>query len=180
MTTLSDTELLARFRSGQDGALEHLLERYETSLFHFLVGMLRDHHQAEDVLQETFVRALERLDGVDPKHLRGWLFTVAYHQAVLARRRDRGRCPYRLERDGTPDPAPGPLVRAELGDDARRVQELLRRLPAVQQEVIRRRVYEGKRFREIAAELGCPLNTALARMHEGLKRLRFLWEHDRA
>jgi RNA polymerase sigma-70 factor (ECF subfamily) len=182
MTDLSDAELLARFRSGEGAALEHLLERYEASLFQFLVGLLHDHHQAEDVLQETFVRALERLDGVDPEHLRGWLFTVAYHQALLARRRDRGRRPGRLERTGTPDPAPSPLLRAELGDDARRLRELLQRLPAVQQDVIRRRVYEGKRFREIAAELGCPLNTALARMHEGLKRLRLLWEQhqDRA
>jgi RNA polymerase sigma-70 factor, ECF subfamily len=180
MTDISDAELLARFRSGEDAALEHLLERYEAPLFQFLVGMLRDHHQAEDVLQETFVRALERLDGVDPEHLRGWLFTVAYHQALLARRRDRARRSCRLEATGAPDPAPGPLVRAERGDDARRLRELLQRLPAGQREVIRRRVYEGKRFRDIAAELGCPLNTALARMHEGLKRLRLLWEQDHA
>jgi RNA polymerase sigma-70 factor (ECF subfamily) len=37
-------------------------------------------------------------------------------------------------------------------------------------------VFEGKTFREVAAALGCPLNTALSRMHEGLKRLRVLWE----
>jgi RNA polymerase sigma-70 factor, ECF subfamily len=49
-----------------------------------------------------------------------------------------------------------------------------------QREVIRQRVYEGKRFREIAAALNCPLNTALSRMHEGLKRLRLLWEQDHA
>ena len=46
--------------------------------------------------------------------------------------------------------------------------------------MIRKRVYEGKRFREIAADLKCPLNTALARMHEGLKRLRLLWEAGHA
>ena len=180
MTDISDAELLARFRSGEGRALEPLLERYEAPLFQFLVGMLRDHHQAEDVLQETFVRALERLDGVDPEHLRGWLFTVAYHQAMLARRRDRGRRPCRLEANAAADPAPGPGVCAERDDDARRLVELLQRLPAGQREVIRRRVYEGKRFREIAAELGCPLNTALARMHEGMKRLRLLWGQDHA
>jgi RNA polymerase sigma-70 factor (ECF subfamily) len=178
MADISDAELLTRFRSGDGAALEQLLERYEAPLFQFLVGMLRDHHQAEDALQETFVRALERLDGVDPEHLRGWLFTVAYHQAMLARRGQKNRPPCRAEPGQTPDPAPGPLVRAEQGDDARRLRELLGRLPPAQQEVIRQRVYEGKRFREIAAELGCPLNTALARMHEGLKRLRLLWEED--
>lgn len=180
MTDRSDAELLTRFRSGEGAALEQLLERYEAPLFQFLVGMLRDHHRAEDALQETFVRALERLDDVDPAHLRGWLFTVAYHQALLARRREKTRRACPLAGTGAPDPGPGPLRRAEQGDDARRLRELLGHLPAAQQEVIRQRVYEGKRFREIADALGCPLNTALARMHEGMKRLRLLWEQGHA
>src|SRR5262245_11465499 len=171
MTDSLDTDLLARFRSGDDSALDTLLARYETPIFLFLVGILRDHHRAEDALQETFVRALERLDTVDADHLRGWLFTVAYHQAMLARRRQKSHPFLPLEGDGA-DPTPGPLHQAARADDARRVRELLERLPAPQQEVIRQRVYEGKRFREIAAALGCPLNTALARMHEGLKRLK--------
>ena len=176
---VTDAELLTRFRAGEEPALEHLFERYEGPVFQFLVGILRDHHQAEDALQETFVRALERLDGVDPEHLRGWLFTVAYHQAMLARRR-RKMVPRALPHDGAADPAPEPSLRAEQGDEARRLRELLGRLPPAQQEVIRQRVYEGKRFREIATALGCPLNTALARMHQGLKRLRLLWEQDHA
>src|SRR5262249_8586654 len=72
----SDSDLLAWFRAGDEAALETLLERYESALFQFLVGILRNHHQAEDCLQETWCRALERLDGVDGAHLRGWLFTV--------------------------------------------------------------------------------------------------------
>jgi RNA polymerase sigma-70 factor (ECF subfamily) len=180
MTDRSDAELLTRFQSGEGAALEQLLERYEVPLFQFLVGMLRDHHLAEDALQETFVRALERLDDVDPAHLRGWLFTVAYHQAMLTRRRQKVRRSCRLEGAGARDPGPGPLLRAEQGDDARRLRELLGHLPPAQQEVIRQRVYEGKRFREIADALGCPLNTALARMHEGMKRLRLLWEEGHA
>jgi RNA polymerase sigma-70 factor (ECF subfamily) len=180
MTDSSDADLLARFRSGDDSALDTLLARYETPVFQFLVGILRDHHRAEDALQETFVRALERLDTVDPDHLRGWLFTVAYHQAMLARRRQQRHPLSPLPGDGAADPTPGPLHQAAQADDARRVRELLERLPAPQQEVIRQRVYEGKRFREIAAALGCPLNTALARMHEGLKRLKLLWEQDHA
>jgi RNA polymerase sigma-70 factor (ECF subfamily) len=179
MAALTDAELLARFRAGEAPALEQLFERYEAPVFQFLMGILRDHHQAEDALQETFVRALERLEGVDPEHLRGWLFTVAYHQAMLSKRR-RKNLPCPLAQNGTADPGPSPSLRAEQGDDARRLRELLGRLPVAQQEVIRQRVYEGKRFREIAAALGCPLNTALARMHEGLKRLRLLWEQDHA
>jgi RNA polymerase sigma-70 factor (ECF subfamily) len=181
MSDLPDSTLLERFRSGDEQALELLFARYETPLFQFLVGMLRNHHQAEDVLQETFVRALERLDGVDPDHLRGWLFTVAYHQAMLAKRRQKSRPAGPLEESSpVADREPGPAQEAERQDEARRLRRLLERLPVAQREVICRRVYEGQRFREIAAELDCPLNTALARMHEGLKRLRLLWEKDHA
>ncbi len=178
MGDVSDAELLARFRAGEEQALEEILERYEAPLFQFLVGVLRDHHQAEDALQEAFVRALERLDGVDGAHLRGWLFTVAYHQAMLLKRRQKAQLPcVPGVAETVRDPTPDPLQLVQTREDARLLRELLQRLPAPQQEVIRQRIYEGKRFREIARDLDCPLNTALARMHEGLKRLRLLWKH---
>jgi RNA polymerase sigma-70 factor (ECF subfamily) len=183
MSETSDALLLARFRAGDGQALEALLLRYEVPLFQFLVGVLRDRHLAEDVLQETFVRALERIDGADGEHLRGWLFTVAYHQALLARRRQKSRPAGPLAPSAAaaaPAPGPDPGEAAESHDDARRLRLLIAGLPPAQREVIRQRVYEGKRFREIAAALGCPLNTALARMHEGLKRLRLLWGADHA
>src|SRR5438105_2487458 len=181
MADTTDAELLSRFRSGSACALESIFERYETPLFQFLVGILRDHHQAEDALQETFVRALERLDSVDADHLRGWLFTVAYHQAMLSRRQRKARLPCVHEHNGrVADRTPAPWLQAAAQDDARRLRELLEQLPPNQREVIRQRIYEGKRFREIAATLHCPLNTALARMHEGLKRLRLLWEQNHA
>jgi RNA polymerase sigma-70 factor (ECF subfamily) len=173
MRDTSDARLLTRFRDGDEAALDALLVRYEAPLFQFLVGLLRDHHQAEDALQETFVRALERLDDVDPEHLRGWLFTVAYHQALVLRRRSRTRAADPLTEAAATDADPGEL--AARADEAVRLRRLLGLLPAAQQEVIRQRVYEGKRFRDIAEDLCCPLSTALARMHEGLKRLRLLW-----
>jgi RNA polymerase sigma-70 factor (ECF subfamily) len=179
MGSWSDAELLARVRGGDDGALEALFERYEQPLFLFLVGVLRDHHRAEDALQETFVQALERLDGVDPDHLRGWLFTVAYHQAMLTRRKVAARQRHFPQtaagpETAVPDPHGDPVREAVAREEARWCAELLQQLPEGQREVIRQRLYEGKRFRDIAADLGCPLSTALARMHQGLKRLRLL------
>lgn len=188
MTDATDRELLEGFRAGDSEALEELFERYEAPVYQFLVGLLRDHHLAEDVLQETFVRALERLDGVDPDHLRGWLFTVAYHQAMLVRRKAKGKhglprvvaVEFAGDDERLPDVLPGPVREAERREEAQQIRALLEQLPPHQREVIRQRVYEGKRFREIAADLECPLNTALARMHEGLKRLRLLWEQNHA
>jgi RNA polymerase sigma-70 factor (ECF subfamily) len=180
MTEETDARLIARFRSGDESALTDIFQRYEVPLFQFLCGILRDHHQAEDALQETLVRALEHLDGVDDNHLRGWLFTVAYHQAMLYKRRQKKYAKVEDDDDAVSDAQPGPSHLAEMMDDATRLRDLLEQLPPGQREVIRQRVYEGKRFREIAATLGCPLNTALARMHEGLKRLRLLWEQNHA
>jgi RNA polymerase sigma-70 factor (ECF subfamily) len=181
MSDDSDARLLVRFREGDETALTDILARYERPLYHFLLGVLKDHHLAEDTLQETVVRSLEHLDGVDGNHLKGWLFTVAYHQAMLVKRRQKVQyCPVQEHTELVADAGPGPARQAEHNDDARRLLELLDQLPEGQREVIRQRVYEGKRFREIAAAIGCPLNTALARMHEGMKRLRLLWEQNHA
>jgi RNA polymerase sigma-70 factor (ECF subfamily) len=175
--TPSDADLLARFRAGDAAALEDLVIRYEGPVFRFLFGVLRDHHAAEDALQETFVQAVRSADAVDGATFRGWLFTVAHRQAMLLKRRARR----------VPTPADELLLLGLVGDDgsdaaagraddARTVRELLALLPDAQRAVIAARVFEGKTFREVAAALGCPLNTALSRMHEGLKRLRQLWE----
>ncbi|GIW79796.1 MAG: RNA polymerase sigma factor [Gemmatales bacterium] len=187
MTEASDAELLARFHDGDAAALEAIFERYERVLYQFLLGILRDHHAAEDALQETFVRGLEKLEGVDPDHLRGWLFTVAYHQAMLMKRRQKNQTAASPLSAGPGDQAslladanPGPALAAEQKEEAIRLRSLLDQLPDPQREVICRRIYEGKRFREIAADLDCPLNTALARMHEGMKRLKSMWKQNHA
>src|SRR5262245_42749324 len=141
MTELSDPELLSRYHAGEAGALDALFERHESPLYCFLLGILHNPHQAEDALQETFVRALERLDGVDPEHLRGWLFTVAYHQAMLLRRREAGRAKHvRFAADPAPEESaatsqPGPLENAQREEEAARLRELLEKLPANQREV---------------------------------------------
>src|ERR1700752_3898470 len=85
----TDVELLARFRTGDGSARETLLLRYEGPVFRFLFGVLKDHHAAEDALQETFVQAIRHADSVAPDTFRGWLFTVAYRQAVLLRRKGK-------------------------------------------------------------------------------------------
>src|SRR5229473_6211059 len=118
-----DAALLLRFRSGDSLALDELVERYEAPVFQFLLGILKDHHRAEDALQETFVRALSRLDGVDPDHLRGWLFTVAYHEALLLRRRQKTRAAEPLPAtDDYADDAVDPFEEVARADQARHLQ----------------------------------------------------------
>ena len=176
-TELTDGELLGHFRAGDSAALEALFVRYEGPVFRFLFGLLRNHHAAEDALQETFVQAIRYADVVVPDNFRGWLFTVAHRQAMLLKRKAK-RLPAQAD-----DLVLLGLVgdwasetQTDRTDEARAIRELLELLPSAQRAVIAARVFEGKKFREVAAALGCPLNTALARMHEGLKKLRQLWE----
>ncbi|MFO0822866.1 MAG: sigma-70 family RNA polymerase sigma factor [Gemmataceae bacterium] len=178
-TTIDETdgELLLRFRSGDSSALESLFARYEGPVFRFLFGLLRDHHAAEDALQETFVQAIRYADVVAPDAFRGWLYTVAHRQAMLTKRKAK-RLPSQVD-----DlvllglvGADAAEARSDRADEARAIFELIDLLPAPQRAVILARVVEGKKFREVADSQGCPLNTALARMHEGLKKLRQLWE----
>jgi len=172
MSRLTDAELIRRFRAGDDSALEALFERHEQAVYHFLVGLLRNPHLAEDVLQDTFVKALERVSEVQAERFKGWLYTVAYREAMLARRRGKLAPSSGAAVEEPASREPDPCTLAGQADEAHLLRQLISQLPEAQQRVIHARIYEGKPFHEIAAALGCPLNTALARMHQGLHRLR--------
>jgi RNA polymerase sigma-70 factor (ECF subfamily) len=174
----TDAELLARLRAGDSTAVGGIFERYEQPVFRYLLGVLKDRHAAEDVLQDTFVLVLRKADAAAGESFRGWLFAVAHQQALLFRRKGK-RVPAAVAGAGLIELMGGesdPAAAAAGRDAAAAVRGLLAQLPEPQQEVIRLRLFDGLKFREVADRLGCPLNTALARMHDGLNRLRTLWE----
>jgi len=177
MEAQTDADLIRRLRVGDTSALGPLFDRYEGPVYRYLLGVLRDPVAAEDALQDAFVSALRKADAIDPNTLRGWLFTVAHRHALVELRRRKTR-PVADDRavfallDDTGDPS----ALAEQADLAAAVRRVLDELPAPQRAVIRLRLFEGLRFREVADRLGCPLNTALARMHDGLRAFRARWE----
>ena len=104
---------------------------------------------------------------------RAWLFRVAYHEAITQRRRQKVR------RDSIERVAQTKPTRVESTEHVVRTREreaavrnAIRDLPEIQQQIVRMRIYDGLRFREIAEQLGIPLGTALARMHAALKKLK--------
>jgi RNA polymerase sigma-70 factor (ECF subfamily) len=97
---------------------------------------------------------------------------------MFTKRRQRARASSTPVPQELVDPAPMPATQVQDREEVVRVRQMLERLPAAQRDVICQRIYEGKRFRDIAESLDCPVNTALARMHEGLKKLRLLWGPD--
>ena len=146
----------------------------------FLLGLTRDPEQSEELLQATFGRLVEVGHTARDESLRGWLFRVAYNEALLVRRRqatgERILMRTAWSREATTVPAEEPLVQAET---VQRVRQAIAELPPEQQQIVRLRIYDNKTFAAIAAELKIPLGTALGRMQAALTKLRVrLGEHD--
>ncbi|MCA9221283.1 MAG: RNA polymerase sigma factor [Planctomycetales bacterium] len=162
-----------------------LYSEHAEELRRFLVGVLRDAQLAQDVLQATFVKLVERGSETREESRKSWLFRVAFHEAMAIRRRQGvgDRIVRRVaeeasgaaERGDTTEPVESGLVRAETVE---RVRGLLNELPAEQARVVRMRIYEEKTFAEISSELGIPLGTALWRMQKALAKLKSKLDQD--
>lgn len=152
-----------------------LYVQHGEELRRFLIGVLRDSQLASDVLQTTFVKLVECGGPSAEESRKAWLFRVAYHEALAQRRRQNlgsevlRRVAWRSGESTSHIPADESLVRFET---VHAIHEALQTLPAEQQQVVRKRIFEEKTFATIAAELGIPLGTALARMRAALAKLR--------
>lgn len=150
-----------------------LFVEHADELRRFLVGILRDHNTASDVLQITFAKAVELGHTAREETLKGWLFRVAYNEAIVVKRRQavRRRAAETLAAAGAPD-VPPPDSRLVRFEDVERVRAAMHVLPPEQREVVNLRMYDELKFVEIAAKLNVPLGTVLTRMQAALKKLR--------
>jgi RNA polymerase sigma factor (sigma-70 family) len=154
-----------------------LYRQHAGDLRRLLLALLRHPADAEDALQQVFLKLLEHHHSLRAGTAKSWLFTVAYHEAMTVRRR-RGADTKALtglwsqpvwrvrgESSGPPEEA----VRAEIQTA---VQRALAELPENQRIVVHGRIYEGKTFATLAAEQKVPLGTVLTRMRIALKTLQ--------
>jgi len=158
-------------------SLAELYREHQSGLRLFLLGLVRDAAEADEVLQQAFLKLLESWHMVEPQTAKGWLYTVAYHEA-LARRRRRQVDEAAMNRlwarpvwqagSAQVDPATSTL-RAQ---DAAAVRRSILELPEPQRLVVERRIYGDQTFAAIAQELGCPLNTVLSRMRLAVEKLK--------
>src|SRR5258705_7784131 len=98
---LSDQEVVALARAGQQAAYRELLRRYERPVFSLIYRMVRDRALAEDLSQDTFVKVLNALDSYRPEYkFSSWVFKIANNVAIdQLRRRELNT----LSLDGAPD-----------------------------------------------------------------------------
>jgi RNA polymerase sigma-70 factor (ECF subfamily) len=155
------------------GPVARLYAELAPELRRFILGVLADPELTDDVLQATFIKAIESGHQARSETFRGWLFQVAFREALALRRRQavRDRGHRRLADFGpTTDDAPDDgLLRNE---NIEAVRDALRKIPEEQRAVILARIHDDKTFAQIASEMGLPLGTVLTRMRRGLDRLR--------
>jgi RNA polymerase sigma-70 factor (ECF subfamily) len=150
-----------------------LYEKHADELRCFVLGVLRDPDLTGDVLQNTFAKAAEVGHTAHEETVKGWLFRVAFNEAMALKRRQsvHERATRRIAEAGSDGPeTPDELVCR--WETVAAVRAALDTLPAEQAQVVRMRIYEQKKFITIAEELGVPLGTVLTRMQAALKKLR--------
>ncbi|MBZ0100536.1 MAG: sigma-70 family RNA polymerase sigma factor [Thermoanaerobaculia bacterium] len=165
----TDEELAAAASDGSEAAFRELVERFERPVFGLLARIVRRDDLAEDLAQETFVKAWKALRRFDPQRkFSSWLFKIAHNTALDALRR-RGEEPLSLDApaaDGEAAPelpadprAENPLAVA-LGREAGRVLEAaLEQLRPAYREILLLRFGEELSYEEIAEVSGLPLGT---------------------
>jgi RNA polymerase sigma-70 factor (ECF subfamily) len=174
--------LLQQYREGDVRALGRIVEETRRPLYRFIYGMVRDPHQAEDVFQDVWLRALRGLHRYQSDRLLSWLFRIARNRVIdLSRKRkpdvslqqplgtENGSADLGSRMPSRPNGADARLEHREL---AQRIREAVDALPVEQREVYLMRTEADIPFKQIAITQNVSINTALARMHYALRHLR--------
>lgn len=185
LNMLTDDMLVARYSEGENKAFDELLTRYQSKLFNYIFFIVRSQELAEDLFQETFVKAIVTIQqgrySANGK-FGAWLTRIAHNLIIDS---------FRLERNentvSNDDSEVDLLNDADLCDDNIEMQmvneqtlsdvrRLVDALPDNQREVVYMRFYQDLSFKEIADITGVSINTALGRMRYALLNMRRIAE----
>lgn len=149
------------------------------SLYRYALVLTRQKAEAEDLVQETYVRALEVYSRLRAdSNIKAWLFTILRNLWFNELRRRRTG-PQFADADGDnpavdrlPSKASDVQEMMETNENALMVREAISQLPAEFREVIVLREFEGLSYQEIASVLGCPAGTVMSRLGRARSKLR--------
>lgn len=170
--------LVEEARRGNTAAFGELVHRYERRVMRVIGQFVTDSLQVEDLAQETFIRAFQRLDQFDPSRRFGpWLFRIGVNLTLDYLRRRKRRGWWALFSDSTGDRAPDPACAdpRETLDLSQEVQRVLEQLPENYRTVIVLRDLENFSTSEIAAILNRKEATIRWRLAEARTRFQQLW-----
>lgn len=178
--TISDKELVKQYLQGNEACLEMLIKRHKTKIFTTILYIVNDHYIAEDIFQETLIKAIRTLRkgkyNEEGKFL-PWIVRIGRNMAIDHFRRAK-RTPKITSHDGED------IFRTFEVNELNReqvfvqdhkndvVRELINTLPKEQKEVLVLRHYGNLSFKEIASITDVSINTALGRMRYALNNMR--------
>ncbi len=185
MDELSDAELITRVLAGKTAAYRPLVVRYQNRLHGMVVGMVRNHEDARDIVQMTFVKAYQNLATfrIDSSFYT-WIYRIAMNLAIDHCRKGKRRKTTSFEEavaardeDGTmleqhhEDSPARALARKELHE---RIHDALDELNEDMREAVLLREVEGLSYKEIAERMGIPEGTVMSRLFYARKKLQGL------
>lgn len=178
----SDAELASQALAGSQPAFRELVTRYAAAAVNLIARMVQDRVLAEDLAQDAFIRAFQRLSSYDPQRkFSSWFLQVAHNVAIdhLRRKRLDTVSLDKLVADGHPGPADdparsSPAVYAERAAFASALEQALARIRPEHRNAIVLHYQEGLSHAEISAILGVPIGTVKTYLHRGRKELAAL------
>jgi len=167
----TDLELIQDVKNGIKSAFETLVLRHEKFLMKVVVRMTRDLDAAEDIVQETFIKAFRRLHLFEGRSsLRSWLYQIALN---TTRNRFRKLNRETLGTEGLDIAVDGEAESQMMAVDVRSViQSEVDKLPERQRTALSLRIFEDLSFKEIADIMQCPYDTAKANYRHALLKLK--------
>lgn len=177
-----DAADVARARSGDERAFQALVERHSRSLFRLAYRMTGNEHDAEDVVQETFLKAYRRLEQFEDRaHFGSWLYRIAAncaYDALRSRARRQGQSPFpeqQQEQDpmgsvAAEQPSPDRLVFS--GQVQRRVETAMARLSERERAAFVLRHFEQMSTKEIGDTLGLDEGAVKHSVFRAVRKLR--------
>jgi RNA polymerase sigma-70 factor, ECF subfamily len=176
---ISDTRLVEAVRRGDRAAFGDLVRRYEKRLLRTIQRLVGNVETAEDLAQDAFLKAYDRLDQFDPaKRFGPWLFQIGVNGAIDWLRRNKKRKAISLQQMGKGEgdfdlPEDDPRIAAEM---AQEVQHVLAKLPEKYRVVLSLRDVEGFPCSEVAAIVGREEPTVRWRLSQARQMFKQLWE----
>jgi RNA polymerase sigma-70 factor (ECF subfamily) len=168
----TDLDLIARWQRGDERAASELVGRHAQALARFAASF-GGHDEVDDLVQETFIRAFQSLDGFRAESsFRTWLFTIE-RRLLLDRRRAEKRRPSRVEvQEGDATTEYDALDTMVAGEAAHRVRDAMKKLSPTQREVFALRVAEGLSYKEIAELVGTTEGAARVHYHNAMRAVK--------
>lgn len=166
-----EAEWIRAAQSGDRDAFAHLLERYWDRLYRWLYHLTRDRHAAEDLTQETFLKALGAMNSFRPgTNFRAWIFRIGKNNFVNQKRAEK-RTKHQLPEDAASPEVGGVETTTENREALEVVGKAVADLPVDFRMALLLRVEEGLSFREVAKILDTTEETARWRVFKARQKL---------